>query len=78
MADYSMNTGVPHDPRTLEDMGFQGMTKYETNPPTSKEPGVPYDKPPTPLVNEVNTSADSQKIDLGQTAHDITERTRNG
>lgn len=64
--------GVEQD-RTVNDVGFNGNFHVNTNPPTEFMPTVPYSGS-SPLVNMVNESSDSQKIDVGPSAHDITVR----
>lgn len=70
-----MNNTVPESDRTINDVGFYGMFHINTTPPNALIPGAPYNTP-SPLTNEVNESANSKLIDVGPTAHDITERTR--
>ena len=73
MPDYSMNTGVPHEPRTVETPGFDNVNgSISTTMPT-----VPYQKS-APLVDDVIRTSNSQAQDVGQAAGEITRRTRNG
>ena len=75
MPNYSLNNDAPEPDRSLVDKGFNGMGV--TNPPTAYMPTVPY-KGSSPLVNEVQESSDTQKSELGESASEITRRTRNG
>ena len=56
MPNYSLNVDVPQEDRTLEDMGFNGMTYHENHPKNSKP--VPYDLP-SPLEDHVVESANT-------------------
>jgi hypothetical protein len=75
MPDYDMHTGVPHEPRTCDFQGFDNVD--DTNITASEKPTVPYEKP-APLVNAVTQTSNTQRVDVGPSAHDITMRTRNG
>ncbi len=67
-----MNNTAPEADRTINDVGFNGMSHHSVVATTEKAT-VPYSMP-APLMNMVNESADSQKIDVGPSAHDIVER----
>jgi hypothetical protein len=76
-----MNNAVPEQDRTLQDFGFGGLKSsgVTTEPPTAYEVealGSPPGQLTHPLVNQVKVSSDSDKIDVGPSAHDITMRTR--
>ena len=74
MAEYSLHTGVEEQSRTLEDVGFGGMSHHDTSPNVNKEPGVPYNKP-SPLENHVNPSSDTQKGTLPAPSGTLARRT---
>lgn len=64
--------GIEQD-RTINDVGFNGNFHITTNPDVEREPTVPYNSS-SPLVNMVNESSDSQRIDVGPSANDIVRR----
>jgi hypothetical protein len=84
MTDYDMNTGIPHEPRTLIDQGFHSLgnaADITTSEVMRKSVGYAPSEdhnPPAPLANEVDHTNDSHEIPLGPSASDITMRTRNG
>lgn len=80
MADYSLNTGLPEQPRTLDDHGFHGILN-STAPPTAYRGPDRVATPGEmthPLSNAVNTSSDTTKLDVPEAAGDIARRKANG
>lgn len=75
MPDYSMNTGMPHEPRTCDVRGFDNVDSAGIS--DISKPTVPYFKP-APLADAVTNTSNTQRVDVGPTAGDITRRTRNG
>ena len=75
MPDLSMNTGLAHEPRTVTLRGFDNVD--DANITASNKPTVPYDQP-AHLENAVTDTSNTQLVDVGPTAHDITMRSRNG
>lgn len=75
----SMNIGSQgiEEDRTINNVEFDSMFHITTAPATEKEATVPYNSP-SHLDNHVNPSSDSQKIEVGPSAHDIVDRTRMG
>jgi hypothetical protein len=85
LANPSMNIGdqgVEQD-RTYQEVGFSiddrdvgpAQTAFHSlGPDRGTLPG----ELPSPLLNAVTHTSDTQKPDLGPTAHDITRSTRNG
>ena len=74
MPDYDMNTGVPHEPRTVIELGFENV---RGNVSSTNKATVPYDKP-APLNDAVTRTSNTQRVDVGPSAGDITRRSRNG
>ena len=74
MPNYSLNNAVPEPDRTLDDKGFFGMTYHENAPQVEREPTVPYNKP-SPLHNEVLTTANTQLHEMFPPAGDTVRRT---
>lgn len=69
MPNYSLNNDAPEPDRSLIDRGFTGMDV--TNPPTAYETeafGPPPGQLTHPLVNQVTTSSDTSKSELGPPA----------
>lgn len=75
MGDYSMNTGVPCEPRTVDVRGFDNVDSEKISSIT--KPTVPYFKP-APLMDAVTPTSNTQRVEVGPTAGDITRRHRNG
>lgn len=74
MPDLSMNTGVKHEPRTVALLGFDNV---HGNVASTEKATVPYEVP-APLVVAVTATSNTQQIDFGPAAGEITRRTRNG
>jgi hypothetical protein len=72
MPNYSLNNVVPESDRSLVDRGFEGLGV--TNPATSPEPGPNPKHLPHPLTNEVRSSSDTMKSELGPGVQDILRR----
>lgn len=76
MPDLTMNTGVEHEPRTVDLVGFNGNHHVSKVGPSGM-PTVPYAKP-APLANEIDPSSNTHLVDIGPAAGEITRRNRNG
>ena len=75
MPNYPMNVGEQgqESDRTMVELGFNNIGPYVGH--NSEKSTVPYEKP-APLTDAVIMSSDTQKIELGPSAGDITMRTR--
>lgn len=76
MVDYSMNVGsqgIEMD-RSCDEMGFDNVEPH-VRLATTEKPTVPYDEP-TPMQDATIRTSNTQEIEVGPSASDITARTR--